>query len=70
MRIRLLNENRARDCQEIEALRRTCCEEIGRAREVRIRDSGLPRHTRNTMGTSGNVFESLLARESPPSSIY
>ena len=29
------------------------------------RDFGLPHHTRNSMGTSGNVFESLPARESP-----
>ena len=27
------------------------------------RDSGLPGITRNTVGTSGNVFESLLARQ-------
>ena len=30
-------------------------------RGVRSRDSGLPRDTRNTVGTSGNVFEGLLA---------
>ena len=30
-------------------------------------DSGLPVDTRNSMGSSGNVFESLLAREGPSS---
>ena len=34
------------------------------------RDSGLPRDTRNTVGTSRNVVESLLAREGPSSSIF
>ena len=37
-------------------------------REVRSRDSGLPRDTRNTMGTLG-FLKSLLAREGPSSSI-
>ena len=31
-------------------------------RGVRSRDSGLPRDTRNTVGTSGNVFEGLHAQ--------
>ena len=39
-------------------------------REVRSRDSGLLCDTRNTMGTSGNVFESRPAREGPPSSMF
>ena len=34
-------------------------------RGMPCRDSGLPRDTRNIMGTSGNVFESLPAREGP-----
>ena len=34
-------------------------------RGIPIRDSGLPHDTRNIMGTSGNVFESLLAPEGP-----
>ena len=34
------------------------------------RDSGLPHDTLNVMGTSGNVFESLPAREGPPSAIF
>ena len=33
-------------------------------------DSGLPHDTRNVMGTSGNVFESLLAREGPLSALF
>ena len=130
MRNRLFNESRARDCQEIEELRRICCEGTNRARQLRIdelslqqeselltqihdlqnkvnslsdareffdrdtasssgashvpsqpliipsprevrsRDSGLPRDTRNIMGTSGNVFKSLLAREGPSSFIF
>ena len=34
---------------------------------MRSRDSGLPRDTRNVRGTSGNVVESLPAREGPSS---
>ena len=34
------------------------------------RDSGLPLETLNSMGTSGNVFESLLAREGPSSALF
>ena len=34
------------------------------------RDSGLPHSARDTVGTSGNVFQSLLARERPPSSLF
>ena len=133
---RLHRENRATDCQEIEELRRICCEETDRARQARIdelsvqqqrnptiviqlltqsqdlqnkenslsdarefydpetasrsgathvpskpssvpsprtmpcRDSGLPHDTRNIMGTSGNVFERLLAREGRTSAIF
>ena len=36
MRNRLFRENQAKDCQEIEELRRTCCEEADRARQARI----------------------------------
>ena len=36
MRNRLFNDSRARDCQEIEELRRICCEETNRARQLRI----------------------------------
>ena len=36
MRNGLLRENRAKDCQEIEELRRICCEETDRARRARI----------------------------------
>ena len=35
-RNRLFRENHARDCQEIEELRRVCCEETDRARQARI----------------------------------
>ena len=34
MRNRLFQESRARDCQEIEELRRICCEEIDRAGQL------------------------------------
>ena len=34
------------------------------------RDSGLPLDTRNKMGTSGNVFESLPARGEPSSGLF
>ena len=37
---------------------------------VLSRDSGLPLDTRNTMGTSGNVFESLPARDGPSSGLF
>ena len=36
------------------------------SRGMPIRESGLPHNTRDIMGTSGNVFESLLAPEGPP----
>ena len=43
---------------------------IPSAREVLSRDTGLEPKSRNTIGTSGNVFESLLAREGPSSPIF
>ena len=36
MRNRLFNESRARNFQEIEELRRICCEETNRVRQLRI----------------------------------
>ena len=36
MRNRLFREHQAKDFQEIEELRRTCCEEADRARQARI----------------------------------
>ena len=36
MRNRLFQESRARSCQEIDELRRICCEETDRARQLRI----------------------------------
>ena len=36
LRNRLFQEDHARDCQEIEELRRTCFEETDRARQARI----------------------------------
>ena len=33
---RLFREHQAKYCQEIEVLRKTCCEEAGRARQARI----------------------------------
>ena len=36
MRNRLFRENQAKDCQEIEELRRICCEETDRAGQARI----------------------------------
>ena len=38
MRNRHLQESHARDCQEIEELRRICCEEADRARQARIHE--------------------------------
>ena len=38
MRNTLFRENQATDCQEIDTLRRICCEETDRARRVRIDD--------------------------------
>ena len=35
MRNRIFQESRARDCQEIKDLRRICCEETDRARQLR-----------------------------------
>ena len=137
MRHRLFQESRARNCQTSQELRRFCCEETDRARQLTIdqlslqqernpstvrqlltqaqdlqntvnsltdakvfydpetasssrtshvpsqplnipspksmlhRDSGLPLDTRNTVGTSGNVSESLPpAREGPSSALF
>ena len=39
-------------------------------RTMPSRDSGLPHDTRNAMGASGNVFESLLARDGPSSALF
>ena len=36
MRNRLFNESRTRSCQEVEELRRICCEDTDRARQARI----------------------------------
>ena len=36
VRNKLFPENQAKDCQEIEELRRICCEETDRARQARI----------------------------------
>ena len=36
MKNRLVQESGAKDCQEIEELRRICCEETDRARQLRI----------------------------------
>ena len=41
LRYRLFQENHARDCQEIEELRRICCEESNRARQARIDELSL-----------------------------
>ena len=38
MRNRLFREHQAKDCQEIEELRRTWCEEAGRARQAIIHE--------------------------------
>ena len=40
------------------------------SRGMLSRDSELPLDTRNTTGTSGNVFESLPARESRSSALF
>ena len=39
-------------------------------RTMPCRDSGLPHDGRNIVGTSGNVFERLPAREGPPSDLF
>ena len=39
-------------------------------RGMRSRDSCLPHDTRNSMGNSGNVCESLLARDGPSSAFF
>ena len=38
LRNRLFQEDQARDCQEIEELRRICCEETDQARQARIEE--------------------------------
>ena len=39
-------------------------------RTIRSRDSGVPHDTRNVMGTPGNVFERLRAREGRTSTLF
>ena len=41
MRNRIFQEDHAKDCQEIEELRRICCEEAGGARQLRIDELSL-----------------------------
>ena len=41
LRNKLFKEDHARDCQEIEELRRTCCEETDQARQARIEELSL-----------------------------
>ena len=36
MRHRIFQEHRARNCQDIQELRRICCEETNRARQLRL----------------------------------
>ena len=43
LRNRLFQEDHARDCQEIEELRRICCEETDRARRLRIDELSMQR---------------------------
>ena len=43
---------------------------IPSTRSRHCRDSGLPLHTRNSMGTPGDVFESLPAQEVSPSVLF
>ena len=49
LRNRLFQENHARDCQEIEELRRICFEETDRARQGRIDDLSVPQERNSTI---------------------
>ena len=51
MRNRLIRKHQAKDCQEIEELKRTCCEEADRARQARIDESSMHQE-RNPMTVS------------------
>ena len=51
MRSGLFREHHANDCQEIEELMRTCCEEADRARQARIDELSV-HHERNPMTVS------------------
>ena len=59
MRNRLFRENQATACQEIEELRRICCEETDRARQLRIDD--LIVHAK---GEESHYCESVFASDS------
>ena len=48
LRNRLFHEDNARDCQEIEELRRICCEETDRARQARIHELSFHRERKPT----------------------
>ena len=56
MRNRLFNESRTKDCQEIEELRRICCEETNRARQLRIDE--LSMHQREEADDCESVVDS------------
>ena len=51
MRNRLFQENHARDCQEIEELRRICCEEADRARQAIIDELCMHQERNPTTGS-------------------
>ena len=51
MRNGLFRENQAKDCQEIEELRRICCEETDQARQARIDELSMHQE-RNPMTVS------------------
>ena len=85
MRNRLCQESRAQNCQEIEELRRICCEETDRARQLMRIDELSMQHEKN-LTTGSQLFTHIhdfpnkvnsladawefLAREGPSSALF
>ena len=67
MRNRLFRENRAKDCQEIEELRRICCEETDRARRARIGELSL--HQERNLTTVSQLLTQIQDSQNKANSL-
>ena len=67
MRSRLFRENRAKDCQDIEELRRICFEETDRARQARIDE--LSMHQERNPATVSQLLTQILELQNKVNSL-
>ena len=67
MRNRIFQEGRARDCQEIEELRRTRCEESNRARQAR--NDELSMHQEGNLTTVSHLLTQILELQNKVNSL-